>query len=242
MTVQTVWESADVERLGASLNRYCLSLTRSTWEAEDLAQETWAKTMGSPLGSRHVNQEAYMLRIAKNIWIDRTRRSAILSRIMSARGRSEMATMPDDSGSAIEAAFEALLVALPPLQLAVFLLRDVFGFSGAETADRLRTTEGAVKAALHRARGSLPQVRKALERGTAENREEAKALLRALASAYRVGDIDGLVALVHNDALEPSMAIGWLQNNRVKLASNALGRSKHRTSQMSAKSPTAFAA
>jgi RNA polymerase sigma-70 factor (ECF subfamily) len=37
----------------------------------------------------------------------------------------------------------------------VFVLREVEGLSGAETADALELTEGAVKVRLHRARAAL---------------------------------------------------------------------------------------
>lgn len=38
-------DKKSLQELGTSLYRYCLSLTRSGFEAEDLAQETWSKAL-----------------------------------------------------------------------------------------------------------------------------------------------------------------------------------------------------
>lgn len=47
---------------------------------------------------------------------------------------------------------------LPESQRLVFVLRDVEGLSGAQAAEALETTEGAVKVRLHRARGALRRI------------------------------------------------------------------------------------
>ncbi|MFC5470631.1 RNA polymerase sigma factor [Cohnella suwonensis] len=221
----TEMEGRDVERMNAALSRYCLSLTESRWDAEDLAQETWAKTLGAKIGPNHLNPEALLLRIAKNTWIDRSRRYATLKRLLRTERSGDMSTSPDEGDLAAESAFEALMAAMPPLQRSAFLLRDVFGYSAVEAAALLRTTEGAVKAALHRARQALPRVRDALRSETpaAAKNEEAKLLLRSLAAAYRMGDVSSLLALVQQNDLEPASAIGLLRTRRIHALSAAGG-------------------
>lgn len=206
--------AASLEQQQTLLRRYCLSLTGSSWEADDLAQDTWLKLLRMPDRIAHNNPEALLLRIARNTWIDRSRRIAVLNRILH-RTQSE-AAMPE-AGSGLfetESAFHALIKYLSPLQRAVFLLRDVFGYTAAEAAGKLAMTEGAVKAALHRARQALGAVREELERSgpASPEQESMRAFLQMLAAAYQSGDIDLLVQLVQRDELEPAMAVGVVQN------------------------------
>lgn len=104
--------------------------------------------------TNHPNPEALLFRIARNTWIDIMRRKATLSRVLEL-DQSPTEASAEYGSFEIEAAFQALQGHLSPLQQAVFLLRDVLGHSAMEAADILDTTEGAIKAALHRARQAL---------------------------------------------------------------------------------------
>lgn len=226
--------------LQMSLKRYCLALTQSPWEAEDLAQDTWVKALGymktsehtkemnehnqmndtgklnnsdhmnksnltsstnSTTLTNHPNPEALLLRIARNTWTDIMRRKATLSRVLEMdHSRTEEAA--GHGLFEIEAAFQALQKHLSPLQQAVFLLRDVFEHSGIEAAEILDTTEGAVKAALHRARQALPAVRQELLQSDGPSilqDTELQIALNRLASAYEQGQIAELIELVLED-------------------------------------------
>ncbi|KAA1190749.1 RNA polymerase sigma factor [Paenibacillus sp. B2(2019)] len=227
--------------LQMALKRYCLALTQSPWEAEDLAQDTWVKALGymktskhsklksdrndtsqinnnsehtsrtnfSPL-TNHPNPEALLLRIARNTWTDIIRRKATLSRVLEMdQPRTEEAA--GYGLFEIEAAFQALQKHLSPLQQAVFLLRDVFEHSGSEAAEILDTTEGAIKAALHRARQALPAVRQELLQSNGPSilqDTELQIALNRLASAYEQGQIPELIELVLADeSQETVMAV-----------------------------------
>jgi DNA-directed RNA polymerase specialized sigma24 family protein len=64
------------EPLRTDLYRYCRHLTRSPWDAEDLAQDTLARafvTLGQ-MGDAPPNPRAWLFRVAYNLWVDRTRR------------------------------------------------------------------------------------------------------------------------------------------------------------------------
>ncbi|PXY19739.1 RNA polymerase subunit sigma-70 [Prauserella muralis] len=102
---------------------------------------------------------------------------------------------------AVELAFITGLQLLPPRQAATLVLRDVLGYAAAEVADLLGTTETAVKGALQRARASLDRHRAAghgrpPSPGSAAERE----LTRRFADAFTSGDIDGILALLTDDA------------------------------------------
>jgi RNA polymerase sigma factor (sigma-70 family) len=137
-----------------ALWRYCLGLTGNPWDAEDLVQETLARALGRLGGVwQQAPAKAYLFRIASNLWIDRHRQRQRQPESMEleAEAGAGSETPPVD----IEEAMLLLVVRLPARQRVVLLLHDVFGFTGAETAGLIGSTEGAVKAALHRARATL---------------------------------------------------------------------------------------
>lgn len=209
-----------LEQLQAVVNRYCLAITGSHWEADDLAQNTWLKAIGTLRGPGHRNPEALLLRIAKNTWIDHNRRKATLTRIQNLDqpeiARQDVTTME------LEAVFHALIQHLSPMQRTVFLLRDLFDYSIAETAETLGMTQGAVKAAHHRARHALEAVRAAIRANSLAQpeAEDLKQLLHALASAYEAGDISTLVQLASRGVMEPTVAIGMVQNHMFRKTSS----------------------
>jgi RNA polymerase sigma-70 factor (TIGR02960 family) len=108
-----------------------------------------------------------------------------------------------ESAESISLAFVTALQLLPPRQRAALILRDVLGFPAAETAMMLGTTEESVTSALKRARASLdrrqpsagqhgppPEARSAAERK----------VVRQLTEAFEAADVDGIVALLTDDA------------------------------------------
>ena len=99
----------------------------------------------------------------------------------------------------VELAFIAALQHLPPLQRAALLLREVAGFSAADIARQLGTSQAAVNSALQRARAT------ARDRLPARSQQETLRLLgdqhtRALAGRYadalERGDADTLVSML----------------------------------------------
>ena len=61
----------------------------------------------------------------------------------------------DPAGPALGRAVEHLVLALPPMERACVLLKDVFDYSLEEIAELVDSTTGGVKAALNRARSKL---------------------------------------------------------------------------------------
>jgi RNA polymerase sigma-70 factor, ECF subfamily len=98
----------------------------------------------------------------------------------------------------IELAFVAAIQHLPARQRAILLLRDVLGYSAAETADLLDSTPVAVHSGLQRARAAveagLPTT--VLHRPTGDLAD----LLDRYVRAWHAADIPALVALLRTDA------------------------------------------
>jgi RNA polymerase sigma-70 factor, ECF subfamily len=103
---------------------------------------------------------------------------------------------------AVQLAFVAAIQLLPPRQRAVLLLRDVLGWSAAETAAQLEASVASVNSALQRARAQLrarfpggrPEAQPAPDR-------EQQALLERYVRAWELADLDGFVALLREDAV-----------------------------------------
>ena len=96
-------------------------------------------------------------------------------------------------------AFVAALQVLTPLQRAVLLLRDVVGLSAAETAEALACSVSSANSTLHRARVALeervgPRAGWSPEAGAVD-----RGLLERYVRAWEKGDLDAILALLHDD-------------------------------------------
>ena len=103
----------------------------------------------------------------------------------------------------VSLAFLSALQALPPRQRAVLILRDVLDFSANETAEVLELTLSSVNSALHRARVTLSNRYHGLEPESAASsfdNERTQYLLDHFVEAWQRADVDGLIALLKEDA------------------------------------------
>jgi RNA polymerase sigma-70 factor (ECF subfamily) len=100
-----------------------------------------------------------------------------------------------ETSESISLAFIAALQMLPPRQRAVLVLRDVLGYPARETAQMLETTEESVTSALKRARATIKREAPPVvsDPGDVE-------LADRLRRAFEAGDVDGIVALLTEDA------------------------------------------
>lgn len=188
-TVKESWHRfLDVyEPLRPELYRYCRHLTGSPWDAEDMAQDAMARafvTLGC-MAEPPRSPRAWLFRVASNLWLNRVRHL---------RDRPGLAELPAEvTQSAPRDTREAagtLISQLSPRERAAVVLKDVFDLSLAEIAETLSTTEGAIKAALHRGRGKL------LEPAVQPTTSVAPAVLDAFCEAFNARDIDRLTGLL----------------------------------------------
>jgi RNA polymerase sigma-70 factor (ECF subfamily) len=103
---------------------------------------------------------------------------------------------------AVQLAFVATIQHLPPRQRAVLLLRDVLGWSAAETAGLLDTSVASANSALQRARATLEKrfpsgQPAALPTPDDQQRE----LLDRYIRTWEEADLDGFVSLLRDDAI-----------------------------------------
>lgn len=191
-------EIADAHR--PALWRYCHRLTGSAWDAEDLVQETLARAFArlaqfwQPLDAR-----SYLFRIATNTWIDSLRRARVQTTDLDAAAPelADPGTGVTDPGETW-GAMELLVQLLPPRQRAILLLTQVFDFTAGEVGAMIGLTEGAVKAALHRARATL-KARGAGEPDANATQPAAahhQQLVARYIDAFNRRDLDALLALL----------------------------------------------
>lgn len=171
------------EGLRPELYRYCRHLTRSPWDAEDLAQDVLARafvTLGK-LGTAPPNPRAWLFRVASNAWIDQQRRP---------RGVPEPEPADTVDPRVTREAAGTLIARLAPQERAAVVLKDVFDLPIEDIAQALSTTPNAVKAALHRGRGKL------VDEPVAEDRVPTPAALDAFVRAFEHRDLAAVTALL----------------------------------------------
>ncbi len=180
--------SQSFEPLRPELYRYCRHLTRSPWDAEDLAQDTLARalvTLGTMIRPEIQSPRAWLFRVATRLYIDRTRRT-----------REELVDSPEGAAAAPDErakreAAGTLIGKLSPQERAAVVLKDAFELELGEIASVLTTSVGAVKAALHRGRSKLVE-----PQGEEASRAPAPAALDAFCRAFDAGDLSALTALL----------------------------------------------
>jgi RNA polymerase sigma-70 factor (ECF subfamily) len=168
-----------------------------TADAEDAVQDAWVKWSAADR-SRVADPKAYLVRIVSNLAMDRLR---------SARNRRETYVGPwlpepiltssdaAEDVAAAESVSMALLVvleALSPLERAVFVLKEAFGFSYREIAEAVERSEDTVRQAAFRAR---EHVRARRPRFPAE-RSRQRAVTDRFFAAATGGDINTLMELL----------------------------------------------
>ncbi|WP_433943122.1 RNA polymerase sigma factor [Paenibacillus sp. SN-8-1] len=234
--------AVELSELRSTLLGYCLTLTGSKWEAEDLVQDICLKALPVIQGIKyHENTKAYLFRAARNQWIDHLRRQKVLDRkLADLQYEFNLEDHADVDTEDVTSVMRHVLKHLSPLQQCIFLLRDVLSYTSREVADKLNMTEGAVKSALYRARVALASVNMTREslvelEALAGVTEHSKAELHQYLLAIRHEDADLLVQMLNNDLAEPHLVINMFRSGLVGHAS----AKKH--SSRFASSPTMYA-
>ena len=123
-----------------------------------------------------------------------------------------------EARESITLAFLTALHLLPPRQRAVLILRDVLTWQAREVAGCLDTSVSAVNSLLHRARSALNRQYSRYEQPVYQSirlDKRTKNLLERYVHAWETADIDGLVALLKEDATFPMPpSPSWYQGRK----------------------------
>jgi RNA polymerase sigma-70 factor, ECF subfamily len=240
MAVTSLALESDLEPYRRELTGYCYRMLGSGFEAEDAVQETLVRAWRHSADFEgRSTVRSWLYRIATNVCIDMGRQVQRRARPMEmgpssppdetllgsplpeatwvtpiADGRAggdyddpaELATYRES----IRLAFITALQFLPARQRAALILSEVLRWSAVEVADLLDTTVAAVNSALQRARATLAATPGPPSSGPLDDVDQE--LLARYVDAFERYDIDALVSLLHDDAVQsmPPFAL-WLQ-------------------------------
>jgi RNA polymerase sigma-70 factor (ECF subfamily) len=173
----------------------------SVSEAEDAVQETWLRYAASP--TQPTSTKAFLSAAVTRVSIDvlrsaRSRREEYVGSWFPEPLLTDPYQDPERSAELADSVSMAallLLERLSPLERAVFVLREVFGFGFGEVASAVGRSEAACRQLAARARRHMDAGR---PRFAADRREREK-LAAQFFAALADGDIDGLQALLAAD-------------------------------------------
>ncbi|MBS4174018.1 RNA polymerase sigma factor [Bacillus sp. FJAT-49736] len=210
---------------------YCLKLTGSPWDAEDLVQDTVLKSFASLSALSHREQplkpKPYLFRVATNHWLDQCRKKGLLLD----ENLEEKSGIAEDLNDQLEIGevIEGLLRNLAPRQAVVFILMESFRFTAKEVAELIATTEGAVHAMLHRARKRLQTTSfQDLTSRSSEVSSINKDAIQLFIEKYNQKDFRGLANLIIDEATYSFVEMGSTEYGKETITKYSLNPDKER--------------
>ncbi|WP_406427395.1 RNA polymerase sigma-70 factor [Streptomyces sp. NBC_00147] len=175
-------------------------------DAEDVVQDAWLRWAQADRDEVR-EPRAYLVRVATRLAIDRLRQAQVRREAYVGPWLPEPLvtdfgpTAPDTAEAAVLAESVSLAVlvvleSLSPLERAVFVLREAFGFPFAEIATTLERSESAVRQLAGRARKHVDERRPRFDVDPVEQRDLTERFLAAATG----GDLEGLMTLLTPDA------------------------------------------
>jgi len=192
----------EFEELRPLLFAIAYRILGSVSEAEDAVQDTWLRYQTSPTEPR--STRAFLSAVVTRISIDvlrsaRVRREEYVGPWFPEPLLTDPYQDPERSAELADSVSMAALVLLErlsPLERAVFVLREVFGFGFPEVASAVERSEAACRQLAVRARHHMDAGRPRFEADRREREELAARFFDALSD----GDLDGLRELLAADA------------------------------------------
>jgi RNA polymerase sigma-70 factor (ECF subfamily) len=191
----------EFEELRPLLFAIAYRILGSVSDAEDAVQEAWLRYEASP--TQPASAKAFLSAVVTRISVDvlrsaRVRRESYVGQWLPEPLLTDPYQDPERSAELADSVSMAallLLERLSPLERAVFVLREVFGFGFPEVASAVGRSEAACRQLAVRARRHMDEGRPRFEAG----RREREELAGRFFDAFREGDIDGLQELLAAD-------------------------------------------
>ncbi|MEU6443069.1 RNA polymerase sigma-70 factor [Streptomyces sp. NPDC047046] len=193
--------TAEFEKLRPLLLSLAYRILGGVAEAEDAVQETWLRYEAAEAEPR--SPRAYLAAVVTRVAIDvlrsaRVRRETYVGPWLPEPLLADPYEDPEraaELADSVSMAALLLLERLSPLERAVFVLREVFGFEYAEVAGAVGRSEEACRQLAARARRHMREGRPRFAADRAEREELAARFFDAL----REGEMDGLRTLLAAD-------------------------------------------
>ncbi|MFD0329529.1 RNA polymerase sigma-70 factor [Streptacidiphilus monticola] len=170
----------------------------SVADAEDILQDAWLKWSAVDV-DQVAQPRAYLARTVSNLSLNRLRSAAVQRESYVGPWLPEpLVTAPEDTAGDVEQAesvslaMMVVLETLSPLERAVFVLKEVFGFSFGEIAEMLDRSEAAVRQVGSRARNHV-QARRPRYDAPADTRRR---VTEEFLAACMGGDLNQVMALL----------------------------------------------
>jgi RNA polymerase sigma-70 factor, ECF subfamily len=191
----------EFEELRPLLFAIAYRILGSVSEAQDAVQEAWLRYGASP--TQPTSTKAFLSAVVTRISIDvlrsaRVRREEYVGTWFPEPLLTDPYEDPERSAELADSLSTAallLLERLSPLERAVFVLREVFGFSFPEVASAVGRSEAACRQLAVRARRHMDAGQPRFE----ADRREREELAGRFFDAFREGDVDGLRKLLAAD-------------------------------------------
>ena len=195
----------DLDHLRSVAAGVAYRMVGSRTEAEDLAQEALVRVAAAAEDTDIRSPDAFVTTVATRLSIDHLRLARVQREEYLGPWLPEPVSddvLEDGAAAAVVAdtlsfALLSMLEALGPVERAAFLLREVFGYGYDEVAEVLDRSESACRQLVARARRRVEAGRP--RRAVA--RDEHRRVLDRFLAATREGDVDGLVAVLAEDAV-----------------------------------------
>ena len=211
-----------LEQYRPELIAHCYRMLASPFEAEDAVQETFIRAW------RNLDKfegrsalRSWLYKIATNVCLDmlggRERRARpidlgpaqepIEANLNERSEATWIQPIPDpavvaESNETTRLALVAALQHLPPKQRAVLILCEVLRWKAGEVAELLDTSVASVNSALQRARATLDEQELSVADASRSVDDADEELLSRYVAAFEAYDLDALVPLIKEDAIQ----------------------------------------